>query len=312
LIADEPTTALDAAVQKQILDLLRQLKDRFNMSLILITHNLEIVRDYAERGVVVKDGEVAEIGTVEQIFSQPKHQYTKELFSAARTELSALEETAGESVLEVRNLSVRYKEYTAVKSLSFTLKKGSSLGIVGASGSGKTSAALAIVRLIPSSGEVIFRGRNFLTLSPEELRGERRYLQMVFQDPYGSLNPRMTVRMIVAEGLRAGGERDKEKIAASVDQVILDVGLEKGILDRYPHEFSGGQRQRSAIARALIQRPEVVIFDEPTSSLDRAVQFHITELLKSLQEKYRLSYIFISHDLNLVRSLCHKIISVKL
>jgi ABC-type microcin C transport system duplicated ATPase subunit YejF len=310
LIADEPTTALDAAIQKQILELLKELKDRFKMSMLLITHDLEIVRDYAERVVVVKNGEIAESAPIEEIFSNPKHEYTKELFSAARTIISPAEET-GENILEVKGLSVSYKENMAVKSLSFTLKKGSSLGIVGDSGSGKTSAALAIVRLIPSRGEVIFRGRDFLKLSPEEARRERQYLQMVFQDPYGSLNPRMTVRMIVAEGLRACGEKDKKKIAVAVEQALFDVGLERDILDRYPHEFSGGQRQRIAIARALIIKPEVVIFDEPTSSLDRAVQFQITELLKTLQNRYGLSYIFISHDMNLVRSLCHNVLVMK-
>ncbi|MDR2400468.1 MAG: dipeptide ABC transporter ATP-binding protein [Deferribacteraceae bacterium] len=310
LIADEPTTALDAAVQKQILELLMELKARFKMSLLLITHDLEIVRNYAERVVVVKNGIVAESAPVDEIFAHPGHEYTRELFSASRTLPAPVDET-NENILEVKGLNVRYKEFTAVNDLCFTLKKGSSLGIVGDSGSGKTSSALAVTRLIPSTGEVVFRGRNFLKLNPEELRRERRYLQMVFQDPYGSLNPRMTVRMIVAEGLLARGERDKKKIADAADQALSDVGLERDILDRYPHEFSGGQRQRIAIARALIQKPEVVIFDEPTSSLDRSVQFQITELLKTLQIRYSLSYIFISHDLNLVHSLCHKVLVMK-
>ncbi|MDR2104606.1 MAG: ATP-binding cassette domain-containing protein [Deferribacteraceae bacterium] len=311
LIADEPTTALDAAIQKQILELLRSLKDRFNMSLLLITHDLEIVKNYAERVVVVKNGVVAESAAVEEIWTNPKHEYTKELFSTIRTTPTVNKEVGGETALKVQGLTVRYKDFTAVNNLSFTLAKGNSLGIVGDSGSGKTSAALAIVRLIPSTGKVFFRGKEFLKLPPDDLLRERRYLQMVFQDPYGSLNPRMTVRMIVAEGLIARGERDKRIISLAAGQALLDVGLESGILERYPHEFSGGQRQRIAIARALIQKPEVIIFDEPTSSLDRNVQFQITELLKDLQERRLLSYIFISHDLNLVHSLCHEVLVMK-
>jgi ABC-type microcin C transport system duplicated ATPase subunit YejF len=310
LVADEPTTALDAAIQKQILDLLKDLKTRFHMSLLLITHDLEAVRNYADRVVVVKNGEVAETGETEKIFTNPAHEYTKELFGIGETALPAANESA-ENVLEVRNLTVCYKEFTAVDALSFSLKKKSSLGIIGDSGSGKTSAALAILRLIPASGEVIFHDTDFMKLPPEELRKQRKHIQMVFQDPYGSLNPRMTVRMIVAEGLLASGVKDKLEISAAVDQVLSDVGLEKEISDRYPHEFSGGQRQRIAIARALILKPEVVIFDEPTSSLDRNVQFQITELLRTLQERFDLSYIFISHDPRLVRSLCRDVLVMK-
>ncbi|WP_265821351.1 ABC transporter ATP-binding protein [Geovibrio ferrireducens] len=319
LIADEPTTALDVTVQKQILDLLAELKAKLNMSVLLITHDLGVVRAYADRVVVVKDGYVAEVGSTEKIFRSPEHIYTAELVSRGDVKISE-PVTAGDVVLSAENLSVTYKgrakfgkknDVAAVKSVSFCVREGQSLGIVGESGSGKTSIMKAVLRLIPSSGRVMFMDGEFSALKPDALRNRRRHIQAVFQDPFGSLNPRMTVGMIVAEGLTAHGEKDREKTEQAARRALEDVGLPFDVMNRYPHEFSGGQRQRIAIARAVILRPKLVIFDEPTSSLDRSVQFQVMDLLAGLQKTYNMSYIFISHDLHLVRSLCHGVIVMK-
>ncbi|QAR33775.1 ABC transporter ATP-binding protein [Geovibrio thiophilus] len=319
LIADEPTTALDVTVQKQILDLLAELKAKLNMSVLLITHDLGVVRAYADRVVVVKDGLVMEEGHTEKIFSSPEHLYTAELVGRGHVRIQEPPE-GGDVVLSASDLSVTYNgrakfgkknDIKAVKSVSFEVREGHSLGIVGESGSGKTSVMKAILRLIPSEGSVMFMDEEFSSLMPEKLRSRRRHIQAVFQDPFGSLNPRMTVEMIVAEGLAAHGEKDKGKIELAARKALEDVGLPFDVMNRYPHEFSGGQRQRIAIARAIILRPKLVIFDEPTSSLDRSVQFQVTELLAGLQKTYNMSYIFISHDLHLVRSLCHEVIVMK-
>lgn len=316
LIADEPTTALDVTVQKQILDLIVSLRESRDMSILLITHDLGIVRRYADRVVVVKDGLVVESGDKERIFNNPSSPYTKEL-TGKEPMLAESFVDSGRVVLRAEDITVKYtgmtrrfgkkRTKTAVDKVSFELMKGASLGIVGESGSGKTSLARAILRLIPSEGKVVFDDSIFSSLGASDLRKQRKNFQMVFQDPFGSLNPRMTVNMIVAEGLRAQGIKD----AGAVSRALTDVGLDPSIADRYPHEFSGGQRQRIAIARAIVLRPKVVIFDEPTSSLDRSVQFQVVELLKSLQKTYAMSYIFISHDLHLVRAVCHDIVVMK-
>jgi ABC-type microcin C transport system duplicated ATPase subunit YejF len=316
LIADEPTTALDVTVQKQILELIRDLRQQFNMSVLFITHDLGLVRRYADRVIVVKDGLVVETGTTDEVFQNPRQPYTIDLIRVPELKAGQPDES-GQIILDVADLSVVYKtgrksEFVAVDKASFSLRTASSLGIVGESGSGKTSLAKAILRLnVPSKGHVQFSGQDVPSLGPEPLRKLRQHMQIVFQDPYGSLNPRMTVEMIIAEGLLAQGWGRGEKLHEAVDAALSDVGLAGDIKDRYPHEFSGGQRQRIAIARALVLRPKLVIFDEPTSSLDRNVQFQVVKLLKNLQEKYRISYIFISHDLNLVRSICHEIIVMK-
>ena len=320
LIADEPTTALDVTVQKQILELIAELRQKLDMSIIIISHNLEIVRHYADRVVVIKDGLVEEEGSAEEIFTKPRSDYTKALIAPHPSPL-AVPPADGETLLDVRSLSVVYsgrsgrlgkkRDLLAVNKVNFELKQGQSLGIVGESGSGKTSLIMAILRLIAFSGDVYFKGQNISSMNPSKLRKIRRFMQVVFQDPYGSLNPRMTVEMIVAEGLRAYGAKNDATLKKAVAQSLKDVGLSLDIAGRYPHEFSGGQRQRIAIARAIILKPELVIFDEPTSSLDRSVQFQVVELLKSLQQSYDMSYIFVSHDLNLVRSVCHDIIVMK-
>ncbi len=319
LIADEPTTSLDVTVQRQILELLSELRLRLGMSIILITHNLEIVRNCADRVAVVKDGIVVEEGVAMDVFTNPQNSYTKELVDAP----SILPDVCGCGgiLLDVRNINVIYsgrngrlgrkKDLHAVKDLSFTLRRGESLGIVGESGSGKTSLMHAILRLIPFTGDIFFKDTCISKMAPKQMQSMRRYMQVVFQDPYGSLNPRMTVAMIVGEGLRAYGVKDKDILRIKVSEALESVGLDPAIADRYPHEFSGGQRQRIAIARAVLLNPDLLILDEPTSSLDRSVQFQVVELLKGIQKSHNISYIFVSHDLRLVRSVCHNIIVMK-
>lgn len=318
LIADEPTTALDVTVQKQILDLLSDLKEKLGLSIMLITHNLNIVRNYADSVVVVKDGLVVEKGNVGDIFKNPSNDYTKELIAIRDERADPPALTGRETLLKADNISVTYlgnggnfrkkESFLAVKKVSFSLEKGINLGIVGESGSGKTSLMKAVARLISYSGNVEFKGKNLTRMKECDLRKIRKSLGIVFQDPFGSLNPRMTIGDIIAEGLIAQGEREtEEKVALA----LKEVGLPADSAGRYPHEFSGGQRQRAAIARAIIMRPDLVIFDEPTSSLDRNVQSQISSLLKDLQKRHQMTYIFVSHDFNLVRSLCHKIIVMK-
>ena len=316
LIADEPTTSLDVTVQKQILELISELKSRLDMSIILITHNIEIVRRHADRVVVVKDGKTVEEGKVCQVFARSAGVRGGD--SAAASPVSRAE---GEILLKVGGLNVTYAAKSgrfgvksglhAVKNVSLELKKGRNLGIVGESASGKTSLINAILRLIPCTGDVVFRGERISAMKPGRLRKIRKYMQAVFQDPYGSINPRMTIGAIVAEGLKTHGVKDKNEINRTVEKTLAGVGLPPDIVNRYPHEFSGGQRQRIAIARAVILKPELVIFDEPTSSLDKDVQLQVMELLKELQITYDMSYIFVSHDLSLVRSICHEIAVMK-
>ncbi len=320
LIADEPTTALDVTVQKQILDLLAGLKERLGLSVMLITHNLGIVRNYADRVVVVKDGRVEEEGTAERIFAAPSSEYTRRLI-AVRSEKAAPPVLTGETLLKADNISVVYRggsgrlgkkpDLEAVKNVSLSIEKGMNLGVVGESGSGKSSLIKALDQLIPYSGRVEFKGELLTGMSDRDLRKARKSFQIVFQDPFGSLNPRMTVGAIIAEGLIAQGEKDKKEIEKRVALSLEEVGLPPDSAERYPHEFSGGQRQRAAIARAMIMRPDFVMFDEPTSSLDRSVQFQIVALLKDLQKRYSMTYVFVSHDFNLVRSLCHRIVVMK-
>ncbi len=313
LIADEPTTALDVTTQLQILELLKDIQKKLNMSVILITHDLAIVRKYADNIVVVKDGVVVEEGSVEDVFNNPKEQYTKELITVDKAKPIEVV-TDSSTMLDVNDVSVIYNQKSklkAVDTVSLNLVKGYSLGIVGESGSGKTSLMRAILRLLSFDGDIMFDGKQLSKLKPKELRAERKNIQAVFQDPFGSLNPRMTIQMIVEEGLRSQGIKDKDELSRLVQEVLNDVGLASDITNRYPHEFSGGQRQRIAIARAIILKPKLIIFDEPTSSLDKNVQLQIVELLKNIQTRYNMTYIFISHDINLVRSICHDMIIMK-
>ncbi len=321
LIADEPTTALDVTVQLKILELLRDLQNRLGMAMLLISHDLNLVRRVAHRVCVMQCGCVVEQASCEELFRSPQHPYTRELL-AAEPSGGPLAVEAAEPLLEVDDLRVWFPikkgllrrtvdHVKAVDGVSFSLPKGQTLGIVGESGSGKSTLGLAILRLIGSRGAVRFQQRDLQLLSQREIRPLRRQMQVVFQDPFGSLSPRMSVGQIVGEGLRI----HRMGSAAEQEQVIIDalreVGLDPETRHRYPHEFSGGQRQRIAIARALVLKPALILLDEPTSALDRTVQRQVVELLRSLQAKHNLTYLFISHDLAVVRALSHQMMVVK-
>lgn len=315
LIADEPTTALDVTVQKQILDLLLRLKEKFGMAVIFISHDLMLVRKIANRVLVMRHGVIVEQGSVGNIFNAPMHPYTKELL-AAFYRTNPLVDFASRKLMEARHLSVSFplkknllgkavKEIHAVQDVSLALYEGKTLGIVGESGSGKTTLGLCMADLIRYQGEI-------LTAKSVHIRNEkdfRKNVQIVFQDPYNSLNPRMTVRKIVEEGLLVHFSQLTEKQTEErVKNVLADVGLtDEDILDKYPHEFSGGQRQRIAIARALVVEPKIMILDEPTSALDMTVQAEILELLKKIQKKTGIAYLFISHDMRAVRAISHEV-----
>jgi len=316
LIADEPTTALDVTIQAQILALLADIQRAEGMGMLFITHNLGIVRRIADRVAVMKEGEIVETGPTAQIFAAPQHPYTRMLLAAEPSGRPDPVANDAGTVIETEALRVWFPikrglmrrtvgHIKAVNGASLAIREGETLGIVGESGSGKTTLALAIMRLISSQGPIVFLGRDIQGLPNRELRDLRRDMQMVFQDPYGSLSPRMSVEQIVAEGLgvhRLAGDDDARVVA-----ILNEVGLDPATRDRYPHEFSGGQRQRIAIARAMILQPRLVVLDEPTSALDMTVQVQIVELLRRLQAKYGLAYVFISHDLRVVRALAHKV-----
>ena len=322
LIADEPTTALDVTIQKQILELLKDVQNKLNMSLLLITHDLTVVRSLANRICVMTQGDIVEHGLSKKIFETPEHQYTKHLLAAEFLELPPKADEKAPILANVQNLQVRYpkgrhwfgkQEYLdAVRGISLKIQTGHTIGIVGESGSGKTTLGLAILRMIPSTGEIWVRDENLQTLNKKALKPHRKDLQIVFQDPYGSLSPRMTVNQIVGEGLRIHEpELSESEKNNKVLEAILEVGLEEQMLERYPHEFSGGQRQRISIARALVLKPKLIVMDEPTSALDVSVQAQIVDLLREVQRKYDLVYLFISHDLKVVRALAHDIVVMK-
>jgi oligopeptide transport system ATP-binding protein len=324
LIADEPTTALDVTIQAEILSLLQDLQDRLGMAVVFITHDLNIVRRIAKRVYVMREGEVVESGDTEKIFSCPSHDYTRMLLAAepsgsreaANRLPDALLTASKVSVTFVRSrggfLSRKASNFTAVAGVDLTLRQGQTLGIVGESGSGKSTLARAILRLLPCRGEIQFEGRDLIALKSQEMRRLRRELQIVFQDPFGSLSPRMTAGDIVSEGLlvHEPGLSAKERDSRAA-QAFSEVQLDSLWRNRYPHEFSGGQRQRIAIARAMILKPRLVVLDEPTSALDRSVQKQIILLLQDLQRDHGLSYIFISHDLAVVRAMADHILVMK-
>ena len=322
LIADEPTTALDVTIQAQILDLLGELQATEGMGLLFITHDLGIVRRIADRVCVMQFGEIVESGPTSEIFKSPQHPYTQKLLSAEPTGVPKPVDDSAEVVAETDQLKVWFPiqkgflkrtvgHVKAVNDATLTVRSGETVGIVGESGSGKTTLALAIMRLISSEGRIVYMGDDIRNWSVRQLRRLRSDMQIVFQDPYGSLSPRMTVMQIIAEGLsvhKVAGDKDERALVA---EVMAEVGLDPTTMDRYPHEFSGGQRQRIAIARAMILRPKLVVLDEPTSALDMTVQVQIVDLLRDLQEKYGLAYLFISHDLKVVRAMSHKVLVMK-
>ena len=322
LIADEPTTALDVTIQAQILDLLADLKRSEGLSLLFITHDLTIVRRIADRVAVMKDGEVVETGPVEDVFTTPRHPYTRSLLAAEPAGNPLPVAPDAPVVLSADKLRIWFPvqrgllrrtvgHIKAVNDTTLTLHRGETFGIVGESGSGKTTLALALLRLLPFEGRAVFLGQDLAKAHGNALRALRRDMQIVFQDPFGSLSPRMTAEEIIAEGLTVHGLQPGRNRRDMVAEVMAEVGLDPGSMTRYPHEFSGGQRQRIAIARAMILRPQVLVLDEPTSALDMTVQVQIVDLLRQLQEKYQLAYLFISHDLRVVRALAHRVMVMK-
>ncbi len=316
LIADEPTTALDVTVQARILDLLAEVQKAEGMAMLFITHDLGIVRRIADRVAVMQEGRIVETGPTVRLFAEPSHPYTRNLLAAEPTGRPDPAPADAPTIVATEHLRVWFPikrgflrrtvgHIKAVNDASVAIRAGETLGVVGEFGSGKTTLALAIVRLISSEGRIVFLGRDIQGWRHRELRGLRRDMQMVFQDPYGSLSPRMTVAQIVAEGLGVHRLGDEEGRVAAI---LTEVGLDPATADRYPHEFSGGQRQRIAIARAMILEPKLVVLDEPTSALDMTVQVQIVDLLRRLQAKHGLAYVFISHDLRVVRALAHQVV----
>ncbi len=323
LIADEPTTALDVTIQAQILELLKNLQKELGMALLLITHDLGIVRKMATRTCVMKDGEIVEKGNTSDIFDDPQHDYTKHLLNAEPRGEPPQEDENAKTVIETQNLKVWFPikrglfrktvdHVKAVNGISLQLKEKQTLGIVGESGSGKTTLGLALMRLISSKGPISYIGQRIDEYQIKEMRPLRREMQIVFQDPYGSLSPRLSVNQIIEEGLIIQQpDLTSAQRRERVSHELNEVGLDPSSQDRYPHEFSGGQRQRIAIARAMILEPKFVMLDEPTSALDVSVQAQIVELLLKLQEDHKLSYLFISHDLRVVRALANHVIVMR-
>ncbi|AOA58883.1 dipeptide ABC transporter ATP-binding protein [Acinetobacter larvae] len=320
LIADEPTTALDVSLQQQILELLQRLQQQRGMAIILISHDLNLIRRYAQQVVVLKKGQVMEQGSVSDIFQHAQSDYTQQLLHADFGQAQPYLAHA-ETLLCVNALQVDYQlksgwlqqhkqQFTALHALNFQLPVGSCLGVVGESGSGKTTLAQALVRLLPSQGQMVFLGQDLNLLSNQKLSPIRRKMQMVFQDPFASLNPRMRVYDIIAEGLCCL-QLARSLVQEKVLQALSAVDLAASFAERYPHQLSGGQRQRVALARAIILRPQLLILDEPTSALDRVTQIAILALLRRLQQQYQMSYIFISHDLQQVQAICQQVLVLK-
>ncbi len=347
LIADEPTTALDVTLQGQILTLLKSLQQSREMGMIFITHDLLTVQKIADRVAVMQSGKIVETGTVKSVFAAPQHDYTKMLLAATPQGVPTPIRANATEVISCNNLNVNFaikspilrrtlRSVHAVKNASFTLHAGETLGVIGESGSGKSSLGFALLRLVKSDGPIVFLGERLDTKTKHALRAARSDMQIVFQDPFSSLNPRMSVGEIIAEGLKlhlktinadyaarsvsepraAGvsdsvGGKEPPSIYQQVDDILLQVGLSPEMKHRYPHEFSGGQRQRIAIARAMILKPKLVVLDEPTSALDRSVQKQVLALLSTLQQSHDVAYIFISHDLQVIRSMAHQVMVMK-
>ncbi|WP_300303680.1 ABC transporter ATP-binding protein [Ferrovibrio sp.] len=323
LIADEPTTALDVTIQAQILKLLKDLQAKLGMAILLITHDLNIVRRVADTVCVMTQGEIVEAGPVADIFAAPRHAYTKKLLAAEPKGKPQIADTDAPVVAEAKDVKVWFPitagllrrtigHIKAVDGISLSIRAGETLGVVGESGSGKSTLAYALLRLQKSEGSIRFDGRELQGSSWAEMRPLRKAMQIVFQDPFDSLSPRLTVFHIVEEGLRVHGiGSDEAARRVMVAEALTEVGLDPATMDRYPHEFSGGQRQRIAIARAMVLKPRFVVLDEPTSALDMSVQAQIVDLLRDLQQKHRLAYLFISHDLRVVRALADRVMVMK-
>ena len=322
LIADEPTTALDVTIQAQILDLLMLLKQQDGMGMLFITHDLGIVRQIADRVCVMQDGKIVETGPTKDIFNAPQHSYTQKLLNAHSVGAPQPFDPSASVIAEAKNAKIWFPiqrgllkrtvgHVKAVNDVSLTLRAGETIGIVGESGSGKSTLAMAIMRLISFQGKIVFDGRDIGALKTRDLRALRKDMQIVFQDPYGSLSPRMTCAQIIAEGLGVHGTPSGRSQEDLVEEILQEVGLDPEMQHRYPHEFSGGQRQRIAIARAMVMRPKLVVLDEPTSALDMTVQVQIVDLLRNLQKAHGLAYLFISHDLRVVRAMSHSVIVMK-
>ena len=322
LIADEPTTALDVTIQAQILKLLKSLQARYGMALLFITHDLGIVRKMADRVCVMTKGQIVEQGPVDEVFDRPQHSYTQHLLSAEPKGRPAAADPNAPEILRLDDLKVHFPirrgvmrrtvgHVKAVDGVSLALREGHTIGLVGESGSGKTTLGLALLRLERSEGGIQFDGRELQGLGQRELRPLRREMQIVFQDPFSSLSPRMSVGEIVGEGLEVHGIGTKQERSTLIDQVLREVGLDPSSRERYPHEFSGGQRQRISIARALVLKPRLMVLDEPTSALDMSVQAQIVDLLRDLQQRHKLAYLFISHDLKVVRALADEVVVLR-
>ncbi|MDF1567225.1 MAG: ABC transporter ATP-binding protein [Spirochaetaceae bacterium] len=322
LIADEPTTALDVTIQAEVLSLIKRLQAETGMAILFITHDLSVVGRFAERVAVMQDGLIVETGDTETVFANPQHSYTKALLDAEPGDVSPKPDMNKPVIAEFRDLKVHFPiqkgffrrtvaYVKAVDGVSAAIREGQSLGVVGESGSGKTTLGKALLRLESSQGEIVFQGHIISDMDRTEMRPLRKGVQIIFQDPYGSLSPRMSVERIIGEGLEIHNIGEKEDRLRLIDEAMREVGLDPSLKGRYPHQFSGGQRQRIALARALVLKPRLIVLDEPTSSLDRSIQFQVIELLKDLQTKHDLSYLFISHDMAVVRDLCHEIAVMK-
>ncbi len=323
LIADEPTTALDVTIQAQILKLLNELQEKLGMAILLITHDLGIVRGTADRVCVMNDGEIVEQGDTAQVFANPQHAYTRHLLATEPKGAPDPADPNAKAIMTCDNLKVWFPikrgvlrrtvdHVKAVDGISLTVQRGHTLGVVGESGSGKSTLARALLRLEHSDGGIEFEGRAIDAFGSSDMRPLRRHMQIVFQDPFGSLSPRLSVAQIVEEGLKVhglGGDYDERRTL--IAESLQEVDLEPAMMDRYPHEFSGGQRQRICIARALVLKPHFIVLDEPTSALDVSVQAQIVDLLRGLQQKHNLAYLFISHDLKVVRAMSHDVLVMK-
>ncbi|HEY9033173.1 MAG TPA: dipeptide ABC transporter ATP-binding protein [Pseudomonadales bacterium] len=321
LIADEPTTALDVTVAADILQLLKKLQQQNGMAILLITHDLHLVRRHADHVAVMKNGRIVEYNDCQTLFRQPQHDYTRALLHVPEYDKNPVDDSQP-PLLQVDGLSVRFpvakqkllekqRYFVALRDISLQLRRGETLGLVGESGCGKSTLANALLNLLPSTGSIRFAGQDIGAMQEKAFRLQRRHIQVVFQDPFASLSPRMTVEMLIGEGLAAIQRLSREALQQAVLQAMQEVGLDPAWRHRYPHEFSGGQRQRIAIARALIMQPQLIILDEPTSALDRSVQFQILELLLALQQRHHLSYLFISHDLGLIQAFCHRVLVMR-